>query len=58
MVRTRMGTGGAQPAKVRRMGAESRKALDANKAWVGERRRALAEAEAKLNRAFAELLKR
>lgn len=58
MVRTRVGIGGPQPAEVRRMVAESGQALAADKAWVGERRRALAEAEARLNRAFAELLKR
>ena len=58
MVRTRVGIGGPQPPEVRRMVGEARKVLDADKAWVAERRRALAEAEAKLNRAFAELLKR
>ncbi|MFO1269237.1 MAG: argininosuccinate lyase [Rubrivivax sp.] len=58
MVRTRVGIGGPQPAEVRRMHGEAKKALDADRGWVGERRRALAEAEAKLNRAFAELLKR
>jgi argininosuccinate lyase len=58
MVRTRVGIGGPQPAEVRRMHGEAKKAVDADKAWVGERRKGLAEAEAKLNRAFAELLKR
>ena len=58
MVRTRVGIGGPQPAEVRRMHAEARKTLDADRAWVAERRKALADAEAKLNLAFAELLKR
>lgn len=58
MVRARVGLGGPQPAEVRRMIGESRKALAADRAWIGQRRGALAEAEAKLNRAFAELLKR
>ena len=58
MVRTRVGIGGPQPAEVRRLHAESRKSLEADRAWIGERRKALAEAEARLNRAFAELLKR
>lgn len=58
MVRTRVGIGGPQPAEVRRMVAEGQKALAADKAWAAERRRALAEAEAGLNRAFADLLKR
>ena len=58
MVRTRVGIGGPQPAEVRRMNAEARKALEADQAWVAARRLGLAEAEAKLNRAFAELLKR
>ncbi len=58
MVRTRVGTGGPQPAEVRRMHGEARKVLEADRAWIGERRKGLAEAEAKLNRVFAELLKR
>ncbi|MCC6248264.1 MAG: argininosuccinate lyase [Rubrivivax sp.] len=58
MVRTRVGIGGPQPAEVRRMHGEARKTLDGDRAWVAERRKALAEAEAKLNSAFAELLKR
>lgn len=58
MVRTRVGIGGPQPAEVRRMHAEARKALDADRAWISERRQGLAEAEARLNRAFADLLTR
>ena len=37
---------------------QAREALAADKAWVTERRGKLAEAEATLNRAFGELLKR
>jgi len=58
MVRTRVGIGGPQPAEVRRMIGEARKALAADKQWLAERRLRLAEAEARLNRAFADLLKR
>ena len=52
MVRTRVGTGGPQPAEVQRMLGESRKALAADRAWVEARRDALAAAEAGLNNAF------
>jgi len=58
MVRTRVGIGGPQPAEVRRMVGEAKKALAADRAWADERRNRLADAEAKLNRAFAELLAR
>ena len=58
MVRTRVGTGGPQPAEVQRMLGESRKALAAERAWVEARRDALAAAEAGLNNAFSALLQR
>jgi len=58
MVRTRVGLGGPQPTETARMLAESRKALAADRAWVGERRDRLAAAEARLNIAFSDLLKR
>ncbi len=58
MVRTRVGLGGPQPTETARMLAESRKALAADRAWVGERRDRLAAAEARLNMAFSDLLKR
>lgn len=58
MVRTRVGIGGPQPAEVRRMVGESRKALEGDRQWVLGRRTQLAEAEAKLNRAFAEVVGR
>jgi argininosuccinate lyase len=58
MVRTRVGIGGPQPPEVRRMLAEARKGLAADEQWIGDRRRHLAAADAKLNAAFADLLKR
>lgn len=58
MVRTRVGLGGPQPAEVKRMASEARKALATDRNWVTERRQRLADAEAKLNRAFADLLAR
>jgi len=58
MVRTRVGIGGPQPDEVRRMLAEARQALAADRQWAAERRQRLAAADALLNRSFAELLKR
>jgi argininosuccinate lyase len=58
MVRTRVGIGGPQPPEVRRMLGEARKSLVADAQWTNDRRRHLAAADAKLNAAFAELLKR
>ena len=58
MVRTRVGIGGPQPAEVRRMLGEAQKTLSADRQWVSERRQHLAKAEARLNVAFGELLKR
>jgi argininosuccinate lyase len=51
----RSGIGGSQPAEVKRMLAEERKRLEASVEWVGGRRRQLAEAEVRLNQAFAGL---
>lgn len=58
MVRTRVGVGGPQPAEVRRMLGQARQALAADRQWAQQRRLKLAEAEATLNNAFADLLKR
>lgn len=55
MVRTRTGTGGPQPAEVRRMLATSSAALVRDQSWVTARRSQLMEAEASLNRAFLDL---
>lgn len=55
MVRTRTGTGGPQPAEVRRMLAASSAALVRDQSWVTARRSRLLEAEASLNRAFLSL---
>ncbi|MEO5736474.1 MAG: lyase family protein [Variovorax sp.] len=58
MVRTRTGTGGPQPAEVRRMLAASSAALVRDQAWVNARRSRLIEAEASLNRTFLELARK
>jgi argininosuccinate lyase len=58
MVRTRVGVGGPQPGETRRMLEASRQALAADRGWVNERRDRLAAAEAKLNEAFAAVLRR
>jgi argininosuccinate lyase len=58
MVRTRVGVGGPQPAETRRMLEASRKVLAMDRDWVNQRRDHLAAAEAKLNEAFAALLRR
>ncbi len=58
MVRTRTGTGGPQPAEVRRMLAASTVALVRDQAWVQARRARLLDAEALLNRSFLELARK
>ncbi|MGE4240643.1 lyase family protein [Ramlibacter sp.] len=58
MVKTRVGIGGPQPAEVRRMLAEAQAALARDRQWVQERRMKQAEADARLNAAFAQLLAR
>lgn len=58
MVRTRTGTGGPQPAEVRRMLAAASAALVRDQAWVTARRSRLIEAEASLNRSFLELARK
>ena len=58
MVRTRTGTGGPQPAEVRRMLAVASAALVRDQAWVQSRRSRLIEAEAILNRSFLELARK
>jgi argininosuccinate lyase len=56
MVNTRKGTGGPQPQEVKRMLAEAHKNLDADQAWLRERRDKLTQAEGNLDRAFEKLL--
>ena len=56
MVKTRKGTGGPQPQEVKRMLAEAHKTLDADQAWLRERREKLTQAEGNLDRAFEKLL--
>lgn len=58
MVRTRVGIGGPQPQETARLLGQSRRVLAEDTAWAAERRDHLAAAEARLNVAFAELLKR
>jgi len=56
MVETRKGTGGPQPAEVRRMLGEAGKRLQADERWMSERRQHLIDADQALDKAFARLL--
>lgn len=58
MVRTRTGTGGPQPAEVRRMLTVSSAALARDQVWVQAKRSSLIEAEATLNRSFLEVARK
>ncbi len=55
MVKSRVGTGGPQPAEVERMLAKAQAALKADKAWMAETRGRLKAADQKLDKAFGEL---
>lgn len=55
-VRSRVGTGGPQPKEVQRMLGQAQRRLDEDKAWMQERRRALADADARLDQAFTRLV--
>lgn len=57
MVRTRVGTGGPQPAEVQRLLGEAKKALQTDVDWTKARRQRLAEADSALDQAFGKLLK-
>lgn len=56
MVESRKGTGGPQPAEVKRMLAESQKTLKADRAWMKDHRQHLLDADAALDKAFAQLV--
>ncbi|WP_197707273.1 hypothetical protein [Advenella sp. S44] len=55
MVKTRMGTGGPQPAEVERMLTESNKRLSDDKAWMQSTRDKLMQADQNLDEAFTKL---
>jgi len=55
MVETRKGTGGPQPAEVKRMLADAQKSLKADRGWMSERRERLLDADAALDKAFGKL---
>ena len=56
MVKSRVGIGGPQPAEVERMLAESQSVLKADKAWMQKTRQDLKDADARLDKAFGQLL--
>jgi argininosuccinate lyase len=56
MVKTRVGTGGPQPAEVERMLSQARKTLVADQGWMKDARGRLSSANEKLDRAFNDLL--
>ena len=56
MVKSRVGTGGPQPAEVERMLARARATFAADTAWMAQTRKKLKDSDAKLDVAFAKLL--
>ncbi|HEX4944219.1 MAG TPA: lyase family protein, partial [Usitatibacteraceae bacterium] len=56
MVESRVGTGGPQPAEVERMLAGAQATLKGDKAWMQKARQNLKDADATLDKAFAQLL--
>ncbi len=56
MVNTRVGTGGPQPAEVRRMLTAAQDTLGRDKGWLREQNQHLAEAQKTLDQAFEKLL--
>ena len=58
MVKTRVGIGGPQPAEVERMHSEAQATLRTDTVWMQKTRQNLADADAKLDKAFGQLLAR
>jgi argininosuccinate lyase len=56
MVRTRVGIGGPQPAEVERMLAAAQSTLERDKAWMRKVRQDIANADARLDKAFRQVL--
>ena len=56
MVKSRVGIGGPQPAEVERMLAGAQATLKSDKAWMQKTRQNLKDADAKLDKAFGQLL--
>jgi argininosuccinate lyase len=56
MVKSRVGIGGPQPAEVERMLAGAQSTLRNDKAWMQKTRQNLKDADAKLDKAFSQLL--
>ncbi|MGE7993446.1 argininosuccinate lyase [Pseudomonas sp. NPDC089554] len=56
MVQSRKGTGGPQPAEVRRMLVEAGKRLGADQDWMKQHRQKLVQADAELDKAFDKLV--
>ncbi|OWT54792.1 argininosuccinate lyase [Candidimonas nitroreducens] len=55
MVNTRVGIGGPQPPEVRRMLGEAQATLKADEDWMSQTRKRLADANTRLDQAFAQL---
>ncbi len=55
MVKTRLGTGGPQPAEVERMLERAQQTLKADQAWMQATRQKLADADTRLDQAFNQL---
>jgi argininosuccinate lyase len=56
MVKTRVGTGGPQPAEVERQLGEALKTLEADKTWMETARGNIRSADARLDSSFRQLL--
>jgi argininosuccinate lyase len=56
MVKSRVGIGGPQPAEVERMLAGAQASLKSDKAWMQKTRQNFRDADARLDKAFSQLL--